>query len=223
MASKSCFSVEMGTGYFFNRSRYVRADGVNATGNQGPAAIGPVQIFTHWRSLQQAGFDSVDAVLHVGGGVAYFFRGTQYIRVDHIEVGQDTDVLAVAPTDIATGWPSIAAAGFVTVDAALSMGNGVAYFFSDTRYIRVQGIVVGQGGDNVAFGPTEIINEWPSLNNAGFWSVDAVFSVGDNEAYFFSGSRNVRVGNIIVAAGGDHIIGQVNQTVDNWPALAHFW
>lgn len=223
MSERSCFTIETGKGYFFNRTKYIRVDNIQIGKSGDFVAAGPTTIPNSWPSLKAAGFDSVDAVLNMGGGTAYFFRGSNYARVDGIQAGKDTDKLAAGPSPIATTWPSLAQAGFETVDAVLSMGGGVAYFFSGTRYIRVKGIAVGKSTDTLDSGPHEIADQWGSLKAAGFYSVDAVLSVGDSIAYFFSGSQYARIEGIYVGKGGDTLAYGPSQVSIEWPSLKHFW
>lgn len=210
-----------GTAYFFNRTKYVRVDHLVPGEDTDVAGVGPVSIFSGWKSLKEAGFDSVDAVLKMDGGIAYFFRGTQYIRVDGIEVGKDTDYLAVKPTEIFAGWRSLKEANFETIDAILPMGGGVAYFFSGTRYIRVGHIAVGKNTDTLDVATNDISTRWPSLKAAGFYTIDAALSIGAKDAYFFSGSQYARV--TITDSWGDALNGSVAQTSSAWASLRNFW
>lgn len=223
MSTKACFSIAMGTGYFFNRNKYIRADGIQIGKGGEHVATGPTPIINVWGSLRDARFDSVDAILKMGNGIAYFFSGTNYVRVDGIQLGKATDRLAAGPHPISSSWPSLKQAGFETVDAVLPMGGGVAYFFSGTRYIRVGGIQPGRGGDTLEAGPYQIAEHWGSLKKAGFYSVDAVFGIGDSVAYFFSGSQYVRVDGIVLGAGGDTLAVGPNQIYHGWTSLRGFW
>lgn len=66
-----------------------------------------------WNSLVKAGFDTVDAAMLVPGSKSeiYFFSGLNYVRVD-----SSTDKLVLEVSPIKSGWPSIAKAGFDSVD-----------------------------------------------------------------------------------------------------------
>lgn len=213
----------MGSAYFFNGSKYVRVDGILPGQDTDKTAVGPASISSGWKSIAAAGFDSVDAVLKMSNGVAYFFSGDHYIRVDGIRVGENSDNLAVKPTPIHSNWRSIKEAGFDIIDAVLPMGDGVAYFFSGNKYIRVSSIAVGKNTDILDVKPTEIVNGWPSLKEAGFKSIVAVLSIGDSDAYFFSGSQYVRVKDIVIGKGGDKMVNKVYEVTDNWPSLKNFW
>lgn len=213
----------MGSAYFFNRTQYVRVDSLLPGQATDKAAVGPTSIASGWKSLADSGLDGFDAVLKMSNGVAYFFSGTKYIRVEGIRVGENTDTLVVKPTLISTGWKSLKEAGFDTVDAILPMGDGVAYFFSGTKYIRVSNIAVGKNTDTLDVGPSEITSGWSSLKTAGFDSIDAALSIGDSDAYFFSGSQYIRAKDIVIGGGGDTIVGKVNQTTSGWPSLKNFW
>lgn len=222
MSTKACFSVLMGTAYFFNRNKYIRVDGIQIGKDGSYVAAGPTPIVNAWESLREAKFDSIDAVLGVGNGIAYFFSGTNYIRVDGIQL-RKRNSLSAGPHPISSSWPSLKEAGFETIDAVLPMGGGVAYFFSGTCYIRVGGIQVGKGGDTLEAGPYQIAEGWASLKQAGFYSVDAVLSVGDSVAYFFSGSQYARVEGIVLGEGGDTLAVGPCQIYHGWTSLRGFW
>lgn len=223
MATKSCLSMGNGTAYFFNRQKYLRVDSIQVAKGGDYVTAGPTAISNAWGSLRDAKFDTIDAVLPMGNGVAFFFSGTNYIRVDGIQLGKSTDSLAAGPHPISSSWPSLKQAGFETVDAVLPMGGGVAFFFSGTRYVRIGGIKVGSGGDTVQSGPYEIADQWTSLKSAGFYSVDAILPVSDSVAYFFSGSRYARVEGIVLGAGGDTVGFGPAQIYHEWTSLRGFW
>ncbi|KAL0635194.1 hypothetical protein Q9L58_005840 [Maublancomyces gigas] len=158
-----------GTAYFFSGTQYARVDNIGVGKGGDTLGAGPTNITAAWPSLAKAKFTTVDAVLSMGGGTAYFFSGTQYARVDNIGVGKGGDTLGAGPTLITAGWPSLAKAKFTIVDAVLGMGSGKAYFFSGSLYARIDNINVGHGGDTLGAGPSEVASSWESLHKAGFW------------------------------------------------------
>lgn len=70
----------------------------------------------HWKSLSDAGFDTIDAAMSVPGGKdeAYLFRGTKYVRIDVAN-----DKITYGPAKLVDEWPGLTQAGFDSVDAAI--------------------------------------------------------------------------------------------------------
>ena len=110
--------------YAFIGSNYYRLN--NATGaiDSGyPSAIssGWSDSFMH---------NGIDAALDYGNGNAYFFKGSEYIRM------KMSDETTTNTSSIATGWPGMADAGFASgIDAAINYGNGKVYFFKGNQYV----------------------------------------------------------------------------------------
>lgn len=225
MSIVACFAIESDKAYFFRGTNYARIDNIKVGQGGDTLAAGPSTIARTWPSLAQADFTTVDAVLGMGGGTAYFFSGTRYVRVDNIGVGKGGDTLGAGPTSITSAWKSLDKAGFTTVDAVLNMGGGTAYFFSGTQYARVDNIGVGKGGDTLGAGPSSIARTWPSLAQANFTTVDAVLGMGSGKAFFFSGSQYARVDNIGVGKGGDTLGAGPTTVASSWESLhkAGFW
>lgn len=220
-----CFSIGSDRVYFFKGTQYARVDNIFIGRGGDTLRAGPYTIARTWPSLAQADFTTVDAVLHMDGGHAFFFSGTQYARIDNIQIGRGGDTLGAAPATIARTWPSLAQADFKTVDAVLPMGGGSAYFFSGTQYARVDNIHVGRGGDILRAGPGTITRSWPSLAQAEFNTIDAVLSMGGGRAYFFSGGQYARIDNIYLGRGGDTLGAGPWPIGDHWQSLrqAGFW
>ncbi|OCK97485.1 uncharacterized protein K441DRAFT_546434, partial [Cenococcum geophilum 1.58] len=126
-------------------------------------------------------------------------------------------------------------AGFGTVDAVLPIpspnggqpnadGRGEAYFFSGTRYARIE-FIPSNSYEKIIYGPANIADEWPALTKAGFKTVDAVLRIPNpnpnpdrqGEAYFFSGAQYVRI-KVIPGKPDELIFGPAN-IADEWPAL----
>lgn len=221
MSGKAAFTVQMGTAYFFNQSQYVRIKGLLPGTTSDSADYGPAPL-NDWQSIQSSGFNKIDAILNMGRGMAYLFNDRQYIRVDNIQIGQNTDTLAVDARSIVDNWPSLKEAGFETIDGVLPMGRGVAYFFSGTQYVCVENIVPDESSDRLRGPPRSILDGWSSLASVGWRTIDAVLSIGDNSAYFFYRDDYIRVHRIVID-GGDEIDGEINSTADGWPSLDNFW
>ncbi|EER23193.1 Hemopexin family protein [Coccidioides posadasii C735 delta SOWgp] len=78
--------------YAFSGNRYVRFSFVPGT-PQESKIFGPAKIVDEWKSLRDAGFEKVDAVIPIPSTKkeeyeeeAYFFSGTQYIANTDVEV-----------------------------------------------------------------------------------------------------------------------------------------
>lgn len=112
----------------------------------------PTNSHTHQsrlRNLGNTGFTTIDAILPMGGGIAYFFSGYQYARVGGIDE-QTTLNLAIEV--------SIVGLPLQTLSSTPSLGRRSS--FNGPQYIYVEGI-------SRADPPARIINGWPGLD--GFW------------------------------------------------------
>ena len=111
------------------------------------------------------------------GTKVYFFRDKQYLRYDRGNNQIDPDF----PISVDPAWPGFKDLGFEEIDAALSLGNGKAYFFHDDKYLRYD-----IATDTVDAGfPINIIPNWPGFDTAGFTKIDAAVNWGNGKAYFF--------------------------------------
>lgn len=114
-------------------------------------------------------------------GKAYFFKGAQYIRYDPKADKADQGY----PLPIAGHWPGFPASFSSGVNAAVVWGNGKAYFFKGSQYLRYD-----IAGDKVDQGyPLPIAGHWP-----GLWAnnIDAAVVWPNGKAYFFKGSQYTR-------------------------------
>ncbi|KAI9767388.1 MAG: hypothetical protein M1839_004530 [Geoglossum umbratile] len=224
--------------YFFAGERYVKVKLVPGTNND-TAIFGPANISDEWPSLVKAGFKTVDAAFPSpeGEGMAYFFSGTQYVKIKVVP-GTQEDTVVFGPASIADEWPSLSKSGFNTIDATLPIPEpgkrlsariaghnrkvGSTYFFSKTRYTKIR-ITPGTRDDTITYGPANISDEWPSLAKAGFETVDATLPSpeGIGIAYFFCGTQYAK---IKVFEGTDTLIFGPASIADYWPSLAGiFW
>jgi hypothetical protein len=85
--------------------------------------------------------------------VAYFFEGSRYLRYNIL-----SDAVDVGPAEIATFWPALPPEFQRDLDATVNWGDGHAYFFKGSRYLRYNIL-----SDAVDVGPTEIATFWPAL------------------------------------------------------------
>ncbi|KAH8690290.1 Hemopexin-like domain-containing protein [Talaromyces proteolyticus] len=95
-----------------------------------------------------------------------------------------------------------------------------AYFFGGTRYARIK-FTPGTPEEKITWGPETITRYWPSLVKAGFGTVDAVLPVPGvkGEAYFFRGSRYVRI-KVVPETSDDTIVYGPHKITDKWASLA---
>lgn len=149
------------------------------------------------------------------------FKGEQFILVTNIKAGTYANKLAYPPKSIKESWKPLSDAGFTTIDAILPMGGGIAYFFSGYKHSRVGGIDEQTTGSRHEFSDRSI-DRWPSLANAKFDTVQAVLSVGDHHAYFFSGPQYIYVEGISRDTSDDRA-DPADLIIKGWPGLDGFW
>lgn len=114
-----------GKAYLFRDNEYIRYDIASDRADPGyPKRIND----RTWPGLWRSG---VDAAVNWGNGKAYFFRGDEYIRFD---IARDrADPGYPRPINSET-WPGLGTLG--PIDAAVNWGNGKAYLFSGSQYVR---------------------------------------------------------------------------------------
>ncbi len=109
----------------------------------------------------------------------YFFSGSNYARVT---LANNNTMDPGYPLPIAGHWNGLS---FPTVEAAVNLGNGKAYFFLGDSYVSYD-----IAGDAVDAGfPRQIAPDWPGLFPRG---IDGAVNWGNGKAYFFSGTQYVR-------------------------------
>jgi hypothetical protein len=141
-----------GKAYMFKGTRYVRYD--VAADRMDPGY--PLPIAGNWPGL---GNHKIDAAIRWPNGKAYFFSGSQYLRYDI--AGDKVD--AGYPAAIAGNWPGVPAPFTAEIDAAAVWGNGKAYFFNGSQYMRYD-----INADKADAGyPAAIAANWP-----GFFTAD---------------------------------------------------
>lgn len=224
---RTCFPVpgHSGEAYFFHGAKYARIRFVPSSPDE-QIIYGPAEIAREWKTLAQAGFSTIDAALPVPDhqGQVYFFSGTRYVRVEFTP-GTPTERIVFGPANIADEWKSLVKVGFETVDAVLPVPghDGQAYFFSGNQYAKIS-FVPGTPTEEVVFGPRIIVDEWKTLDQAGFDTVDAALPVPghDGQAYFFSGSQYVKI-KFVPSSGTEEILYGPTRTVKEWKSLAWGW
>lgn len=211
--------------YFFHGTKYAKVKYTASTSDD-EVIYGPTEIAKEWKTLVQAGFSTVDAVLPVPGHAdeVYFFSGTRYVRIKFTPATPDESIVA-GPHPIADYWPSLVKAGFETVDAAFPVPGKAdeAYVFSGNQYAKIR-YHAGTTDDVVTYGPKKTTEVWSTLNSAGFDTLDAVLPVAGHEgqAYFFSGSQYAKI-EFIPSTGTEKILYGPARVHEVWKSLAWGW
>lgn len=197
----------------------------NIIGDQSAKAtvlIPKTPISDYWPSIKEAGFESIDAVVHVGPGEVFMFRGRKYIQVTHIVPGEHTDKLRGPPALIDKDWAPLKEEGFEYVDAILSMGGGEAYVFRRNQYLRMAEIKRDRPGGVLEVKARDIRDNWKSFRVAEVGSVEATLSVGDTTGYVFAGPLSFYMKHIVMDEAGEIITTPVDISTA-WPALKGLW
>ncbi len=157
-----------GKAYFFAGSEYIRFD-IHA-GRADPGYPKPINSST-WPGLWPSG---VDAAINWGNGKVYFFKDGYYIRYDIAADRADAGYPYPVTDEY---WPGLRQLG--PIDSAVNWGNGKAYFFNGSRYIRYD-IRAGRPDRGYPKGIND--RTWPGLWRRGF---NSVLAWQGGKAYFF--------------------------------------
>ncbi|KAL0631964.1 hypothetical protein Q9L58_009167 [Maublancomyces gigas] len=152
-------------------------------------------------------------------GEAYFFNGTQYIRIGGITPGTTDDHIITGPKTIMDYWPSLKKCEFKCVDAMFPLPGCEGYFFSGEQYALIAKIIPGTTDDCVKTGPKNTCDYWPSLKKCGFKTVDTIMPINATEAYFFCGEKYAHIGNIHPGTTDDSVMNGPKNICDYWPSL----
>jgi hypothetical protein len=129
---------------FFFRNNGCKVWGMSAAGD-GKATY--ISDFWNWPLLYRTG---IDAALFWTDGMAYFFKGKNYIKYDIAA----KRVVGNFPQPIAKWWHGVWPEG---IDSAFLGPNGKVFFFRGDEYIQYD------IHDNRADDPKPIANHWPGL------------------------------------------------------------
>jgi hypothetical protein len=150
--------------YFFSGTRYVRVKFVPSSPEES-IVFGPVNIADYFKSIDKAGFKTVDACFPVPGheGEAYVFSGPNYAKIKFTPGTPDHELI-YGPTNTDGQWKTLKQAGFDTIDAVLPVPGhpAQAYFFSGSQYVRIE-FVPSTGAEAIVWGPAPIYAGWKSL------------------------------------------------------------
>lgn len=139
-------------------------------------------------------------------GKIYFFNGSQYTRYDVAKDRSDSGY----PATIAANWHNWPASWSDGIDAGLDWGNGKAYMFRGSQYIRYD-----IATDRVDPGyPAPIAGNWGNWP-ASWTSVDASVRWPNGKVYMFRGSQYLRYD-----VATDRVdLGYPAPIAGNWPGL----
>lgn len=150
----------------------------------------PKPIAGNWPGFPASFASGVDAaVWGQPNSRVYFFKGSQYIRVNP---AAGWAVEAGYPKAIAGNWPGLPTSFQAGIDAAIyTPTNQRIYFFKGSQYVRINpaaGWAVEPGY------PKPISGNWPGLPASFSNGVDnAVWGESNQRVYFFRRTRYVRV------------------------------
>jgi hypothetical protein len=151
------FTNEPGFVWFFNGGQYIRYNLTN------DAIDGPLPIVPNWAGWPESFASGVDAAIPGRGnfeGMAWFFKGSEYIRFNGNPDGEGLVQVDVGPTPIAAawrGWPD----RFTHVDCAISGVGGesqVIYFICGDEFIAYD-----LETDTTITSPKPVWSKWPQL------------------------------------------------------------
>lgn len=167
----------------------------------------------NWPGLTDTFYSRLDAALWSDTNQKiYFFKGSEYIRVDPSN-GWQAD--PNYPKPIAGNWPGFPPSFSNSVNAALwSNSNQKIYFFKGSEYIRVD----PNNGWNVDPGyPKLIAGNWPGFPTDFETNLDAaLWSDTNQKIYFFKGDQYIRVDPY---GGWDVDPGYPKPIAGNWPGF----
>ncbi|KAG8793989.1 hypothetical protein FRC12_000953 [Ceratobasidium sp. 428] len=207
--------------HFFSGNTYARIDWT--PGHRDALVYGPAQLTDDWKSLREAGFSQIDAILPIPDQVyeAFVFSGTQFCRIRYL-VDHGDDELLTTVSSITPQWDSLAKAGFDHIDGAMVVPGTTdqAYFFSGTRLCRVAFNLGPDQPDELLEGPYELCERWSKL---GLHTVDTMLPSPYmtlctlTHAYVFSGTQAARI-NLVPGGGVDVMTGPISAAT-YWPSL----
>jgi hypothetical protein len=129
----------------------------------------PRPIAGNWSGFPLSWTAGFDAAINWGNGKIYFFKSGEYLRYDIVKDKVDDGY--PRPLSAAT-WPHWPVAWNSGINAAVSWGNGKAYFFKGDQYLRYD-----ISADTVDHDyPKPIAGNWPGLMEALSHGVDTAIA-----------------------------------------------
>ena len=122
----------------------------------------------------------VDAAINWGNGIAYLFRGTEYVKYP-----LNANKPEGAPRQTQPNW-NLPPSWGGRVDAAINWGNGIAYLFFGDEYVRYP-----LNASQPEGGPKKTQPNW-NLPPSWGGRVDAAINWGNGTAYLFYGDEYIR-------------------------------
>jgi len=168
--------------FLLKADRYLRFDVDGDTVDAGY----PKTLTRGWSGLGGTEFErDVDCAVDLGTGKAYFFNGSEYVRLD-----QSTNAVDAPVRTIAGAWSGLDTGGFaVEFVAAVNWGNGKVYFFKADSCARYD-IAADRMDDGF---PISIADGWVGLADVGFGeAIDAAVNWGNGKVYLFKSDSYVR-------------------------------
>ncbi|KAK3299778.1 Hemopexin-like domain-containing protein [Chaetomium fimeti] len=97
-----------GEAYFFSGANYAKIR-FTPSSDDDVVTFGPTNTAGQWKTLNEAAFDTIDAVLPVPGkpGQAYFYSGSQYVKIEFVP-SSGTEKIAYGPARLYKLWKSLA-------------------------------------------------------------------------------------------------------------------
>ncbi|KAH0606060.1 uncharacterized protein H6S33_004517 [Morchella sextelata] len=164
--------------YVFRGSQYIRIHVDAATLKDSMTGHRVARDIQTWSTIKNAGFTTIDAAMRVPGkdDQLYFFSGGKYLRCK-----LDMSSLSDTPYD--------------SVDATMEVPGhpNQFYMFHGANYVRFRIDPETLREDRHAQG--NIQDNWPTLKEAGFSTVDACMPVPgkDDQVYVFSGTEYIKI------------------------------
>ena len=170
---------------------------------------GPMPIMKGWPELRKAGFARVDAAWPRLDDPYknYFFFGEKYILADI-----RTHEIIEGPANFVEQWPSLHDTKFLSLDAALPVGENNVHVFKGDSYA-----VIRRDRETKAItGPFKIADKWKGLRNAGFTDhIDAVLWELGRLVYYFRDDKY-----LILNIDSTEMTYGPMEVQKNWPILA---
>lgn len=187
--------------YFFKGSNFF---GYDLVADRAEAVLPIAGNWGNWPADWTGGING--GIVWPDGVKAYLFRGTSYIRYD-VNANITDAGYPAAILDHWPGWPT-PAPQVRNLSAATDWGNGKAYFFCGSQFVRYD---FNNGSVDPGY-PQPITSAWPGVWASG---IDAVIKWSDSVAYFFKGDQYIRY----EIATNQIALGYPKPIAGNWPGL----